>query len=90
MKRKECLAAFVLALAVAAGTELGRASGEKETAGYILKDCGGVVTVFEREQAEPTAISTFHLPRTDREKLQTGIEVFSREELLSLLEDLGS
>ena len=90
MKRKECLAAFVLAAAVAAGTELGRASAEEEPSAYILKDCGGVVTVFEKEQAEPTAISTFHLPQADREKLRDGIEVFSREELLSLLEDLGS
>ena len=60
---------------------------------YILRDYDGYVGVFDAEQdrapLQITAIETGALRQTDRDMLQGGISVGSREQLLLLLEDLG-
>lgn len=61
---------------------------------YVLRDCGGSVAVYDAAStASPlrvTAIETKTLPQADRELLGQGLSVSSEEELLTLLEDLGS
>lgn len=61
--------------------------------GYCLRDWQGYIAVFEDDRRTPktvTDIPTETLNNVDREKLRTGIEAGTREELLSLLEDLSS
>lgn len=61
--------------------------------GYCLRDWQGYIAVFEDGRQTPktvTDIPTETLNNVDREKLRTGIEAGTREELLSLLEDLSS
>lgn len=87
-----CLAAFALVSAASAAFA-GRSSQKTET-GYILRDDLGLVAVYT--QAKPneavtvTDIETACLPEHDRRELENGIAVGTREELLQLLEDLGS
>ena len=66
----------------------------REDAAYILRDLGGYVAVYEgrkaREPAEVTAIETACLRAADRRLLTDGIPAADSQELLGLLEDLGS
>lgn len=60
---------------------------------YCLRDWQGYIAVFEGEGETPktvTDIPTETLNNVDRQKLKTGIRAETREELLSLLEDLSS
>ena len=60
---------------------------------YCLRDWQGYVAVFEGDGQTPssmTDIPTETLNKVDREKLKSGIEAATREELLSLLEDFSS
>lgn len=61
---------------------------------YILRDYEGYVSVFDAQQdrtpLQITAIEVSALRQTDRDLLQGGISVGNREQLLLLLEDLGS
>lgn len=61
---------------------------------YILRDYEGYVSVFDaandRAPLQVTAIEVSALRQTDRDMLQGGISVGDREQLLLLLEDLGS
>ena len=63
-------------------------------AAYVLRDCGGNVAVYDaaslRIPLRVTDIETAYLRQTDRELLEQGLAVSSEEELLMLLEDLGS
>lgn len=61
---------------------------------YVLRDWEGFVGVFESAASlapvSVTEIQVAELRYADRELLEGGIPVSDREELLSLLEDLGS
>lgn len=61
---------------------------------YVLREYEGHVGVFAPGSAgkpqDLTEIETSSLRASDRKLLQGGIPVSSRDELLSLLEDLGS
>ena len=60
---------------------------------YCLRDWQGYIAVFEGAGDTPktvTEIPTETLNNVDRAKLKTGIRAETREELLSLLEDLSS
>ncbi|MBQ7284280.1 MAG: hypothetical protein IJW74_05485 [Oscillospiraceae bacterium] len=59
---------------------------------YTVKDYGGKVAVFEKENSEPLVvyeIYTHLLPENDIEILRRGIKITSRQQLQSCLEDLG-
>ena len=72
-------------------TELQSYDGAK--AESVLRDYEGYVSVFapgaDPEPLQITAIQTESLRRRDRELLQGGLTVGSREQLLMLLEDLS-
>lgn len=61
---------------------------------YILRDYEGYVSVFasdaDRKPLQVTGIEVAGLRRADQELLRGGITVGSQEQLLLLLEDLGS
>ena len=61
---------------------------------YILRDYEGYVSVFasdaDRRPLQVTGIEVAGLRRADQELLRGGITVGSQEQLLLLLEDLGS
>lgn len=62
-------------------------------AGLLSARLAGLYRRFEDDRRTPktvTDIPTETLNNVDREKLRTGIEAETREELLSLLEDLSS
>ena len=65
-----------------------------DTAEFYLKDQGEYVAVYadarDREPLRVTDIELRCLRRADRAMLEAGIPVLSRQELLLLLEDLGS
>ena len=65
-----------------------------ENAAYLLKDNSGYVAVYENKRTKTpisvTAIETAALRNTDKILLSRGIPVSGTEELLALLEDLGS
>jgi hypothetical protein len=65
-----------------------------ETAAYFLRAEDGYVGVFPssrgREPLRVTRIELRGLRRVDRAMIEAGLPVRSRQELLQLLEDLGS
>ncbi len=71
-----------------------RFAGREEGAQYFLKGCDGFVAVYKgmkgRSPETVTAIELSSLRSADRAMLSRGIPVSDRQELLELLEDLGS
>ena len=69
-------------------------SCDEEDAAYILREYAGHVGVFEpgggKAPLTVTDIETKTLREADRDMLGAGIAVSDRDELLTLLEDLGS
>ena len=69
-------------------------AAREEDALYYLRESEGRVAVFEtkrgREPLRVTGIELRSLRAADRAMVRAGIPVLSRQELLSLLEDLGS
>ncbi len=65
-----------------------------QEASYVLRDYGGVVAVFlPEEEKRPLAVTDIaveELRAADRTLLDQGIRAADRDELVSLLEDLGS
>ena len=63
---------------------------------YVVADYGGSVAVFDRGDStlsaplQVTEIRLAGLRAADRAMIETGVPVSSREELMALLEDLGS
>lgn len=60
---------------------------------YRLGIWQGRVAVFEGENTQPASVldtPVTSLPDPDRQSLEAGIPVYSREELAGLLEDYGS
>lgn len=89
------LAASALLCLLGTLAELGAldARAEAESA-YLLRAEDGLVAVFggsgQGEALTVTDIRVDTLPLRDRQALQSGIPAKDRQELLSLLEDLGS
>ncbi len=75
----------------AANTEVHSYDGAR--AEFVLRDYEGYVSVFspgaDPEPLQITAIQTESLRKRDRELLEGGLTVGSREQLLMLLEDLS-
>ena len=71
-----------------------RLTEREDEAAYLLRSRDGLVAVYEgenrRRPAELTDIEVALLRRADRAMLDRGIPAADREELLMLLEDLGS
>lgn len=67
---------------------------DETDAEYYLRDCSGYVAVFKGERSntpiEITEIETETLNNVDRQLLKDGIPAENKNELLMLLEDLGS
>ncbi len=97
-----CAAAFILTFGAAAGgvptepaaAEVSAETPASEPPGFVVRECAGSVCVFHADyDTVPvivTEISVGGLPEADRRLLTDGIRVEGREELLRLLEDLGS
>lgn len=81
-------------LPAAAGADTPATSYDGAQAEYILRDYEGYVSVFasgaDRKPLQVTGIEVAGLRRADQELLRGGITVGSQEQLLLLLEDLGS
>lgn len=94
------LTALALLTALTAGASaavkgIGQTAGfDGAENGYMLREHEGHVAVyyagFDKIPAVVTEIEIGHLPEADRKMLSEGLEVGTREELLLLLEDLGS
>ena len=69
-------------------------AGDGASEGYVLAAYDGSVAVFERGNPEaPLQVTDIELARlraADRAMIETGVPVSGREELMALLEDLGS
>ncbi len=69
-------------------------SCDENDAEYVLREYAGHIGVFEagggKTPLTVTDIETKNLREADREMLGVGIAVADRDELLTLLEDLGS
>ena len=76
------------------GADAPATSYDGAQAEYILRDYEGYVSVFasdaDRRPLQVTGIEVAGLRRADQELLRGGITVGSQEQLLLLLEDLGS
>lgn len=85
-----CLAAFALVSAASAAF-LSRAPAES---GFVLREHEGYIAVYsaakKREMLTLTDIKVDSLPTADRLELESGIFAGDNEQLLLLLEDLGS
>lgn len=58
--------------------------------GYVIKDYGGNIAVFEDNETKPfriTDIEVKNLPEADRKELKNGITAQNNEQLTTLLED---
>ena len=93
------LAAVALAGAVTAGASAVLRGGTGQRAGeagggFVLRESDGHVAIyyadFDRTPAIVTEIEVRLLPSADRALLAGGLPVETREELMILLEDLGS
>lgn len=65
----------------------------RDSDAYLIKDFNGFVAVYYKDKETPALITdtpSLSLRVYDRELLDTGITVGSREELLRILEDLSS
>lgn len=71
-----------------------RYARDEESAQYFLKSCDGFVAVYKgakgRTPESVTAIEVANLRSADKAMLERGIPVTDRQQLLELLEDLGS
>jgi len=88
-----CAALLCTALAMAVLTLADFAPAPESPGGYVLGAAEGRVAVLDAASRSPVSLTDIELSglrEADREKLSTGLPVESREELLSLLEDLGS
>lgn len=99
MKLKIWLCAMAATGAVVTASAAGASAAARETAGenaesFIIGVCQDYVAVFDGQNSSvpPTVtdIEIKTLPSADRECLENGIRASSREEMLLLLEDLGS
>lgn len=86
-----CVALMAIALTMAV---FSMADFERPvTAGYTLGEHDGLLAVFSAGSEEPitvTEIELASLRQADRDMIDRGLSAQSREELLLLLEDLGS
>lgn len=100
-QKKIILCVLVAGAAVSAGfafSGMGYADNEtqavEEGPCYVLRDYEGYVAVFvENDPSCPmtvTDIQTSTLRQVDRDTLQTGLKIRSKERLMMILEDLGS
>ena len=70
-----------------------RAAEHTESTGFILRDCNGRLAVYAAGEKEPvtiTEIETASLREHDRALVESGLLLKTQEEVLLLLEDLGS
>ena len=91
---------FALSAFAQAGLSISRSSGTAPAGGrenigtYILREQDGFIAVYGADSAntplELTDIEVSTLRRVDQDMLEQGISAKSRDELLTLLEDLGS
>ena len=100
--RKKVLGAMCLCAALSGGAALTQyARTATETAScaaaagcYVLRDCGGYVAVYEgTDSGKPSTVTDIEvstLRALDRQMLENGLVLDSREKLLMTLEDLGS
>jgi len=68
-------------------------SARSADAQYVIKTDNGFVAVYKRGQNRPDALTNIEsdcLRRADRAMLEKGISAADMEEVLTLLEDLGS
>lgn len=85
-----CVMLFALALTMAVFSLADFSSADD---GYTLGEHNGLVAVYPIDGGDPVTITDIDLSQlrqTDRDMIIRGIRAGSREELLSLLEDLGS
>lgn len=89
-----CLCLMVIAVAMAALTlaDFSPRETPRTEQGFVLGEYEGRLAIFgqSKEPISVTEIELDGLRAADREKVQEGIPVTTREELVSLLEDLGS
>lgn len=83
--------------ALRAGTSLADVAEEEQDTGYYLCDEGGRLAVYRctadgvpRQRLELTDIYVNLLPEQDAVRFKAGYLVWSRQELETLLEDLGA
>ena len=94
--------ALCLGAALCGGTALTQFARSQETVScaaaaaecYVLRDCGGYVAVYDGTKAKkPTTVTDIQistLRAVDRQMLENGLVLDSREKLMMTLEDLGS
>ena len=104
MTRRTVLYAACLLAALSGGFALQRFAGAAEPrtaacaaqdpACYVLRDCGGYVAVYDgadsKKPATVTDIEVSTLRALDRQMIENGLVLDSREKLVMTLEDLGS
>lgn len=86
---------FSAAQVVSATRELSNnlSSIEAQPDGYVVRDCDGFVGVYYIGEDSPAVITEIpleNLREYDRELVISSFEVQSRDELMRILEDLGS
>lgn len=86
--------AAIVQIAAESGAVSSLSEVQDDNQGYIVKEYEGFVGVYynngEDYPAIITEISLDNLRQYDRELIETGFEIGSRNELMQLLEDLGS
>lgn len=67
---------------------------QSQKTSYTVKDFNGKIAVFENDSQKPSTVYetplTSELPISDRKKLQQGIKVSSKKELITLLQDFDN
>lgn len=85
---------FAITKYASAQTETAECVAQTAKECYVLRDCDGYVAVYDGPKAKkPTTVTDIQvstLRALDRQMLQNGLELDSREKLMMTLEDLGS
>lgn len=89
-----CVVLMAIALTMAVFTMADLERPQTETAGYTLGEHDGNLAVFRSgDSKNPITVTDIELAglrQADRDMIDRGLEAATHEELLSLLEDLGS
>ena len=90
-----CLMAVAVTMAAFTAADFRkRAEGAAPSGSYVLADYGGSVAIFDGGNTEApvqvTDIELDTLRAADRKLIETGVPVSTKEELMALLEDIGS
>ncbi|MEG1887107.1 MAG: hypothetical protein RR177_03180 [Oscillospiraceae bacterium] len=84
---------IIAAFSANINADVPKANQQQPAPMYIVREYGGKIAVFKYGEQNPLKIyddpSVLNLPASDQSDLLAGIDIYTEQELFSILEDLG-